>query len=475
MIEVSAPILIRNVGLFAAARADVRIEQGRIAAIGKLQASPHERVIDAHGGLLLPGLHDHHCHLAATVVHGQSVQCGPPEVENAVALAKRLVRAGKGWLRGVGYHESVAGILDRAWLDQIVSDRPIRIQHRGGRMWFFNSAGLAILHESGLPQPPGLDNANGRLFDEDAWLRRALKGRPPSLAALSQDLAAFGITGVTDMNPSNGPAARTWLVDQALPQRIMVAGQLDLTGERWDNRMLLGPVKVHLHEEQLLDIESFVLLIKNAHAHDRGVAIHCVTEVELVYALAALRDAGLHPGDRIEHASVTPDMLLAQILDLGVSVVAQPLFPFERGDIYRRDIPSEEWPLLYRLRSFLNAGVPLAAGSDAPYGSFDPWAAMAAAVARRTRSGALLGEAEALKPEEAMSLYLADPADVSQKRHVAVGETADLCLLDRSWNEIQDRFSAKYVRMTLMAGAVIYERSLIACEIADECVDQSPP
>jgi dihydroorotase-like cyclic amidohydrolase len=41
-------------------RGDVRIEQGLIAETGALTAREGEAVIDAKGGALLPGLHDHH-------------------------------------------------------------------------------------------------------------------------------------------------------------------------------------------------------------------------------------------------------------------------------------------------------------------------------------------------------------------------------------------------------------------------------
>ena len=60
-------------------------------------------------------------------------------------LAAALNRPGQGWVRGIGYHESVAGMLDAADLDTMVDHRPVRIQHRSGRMWFLNSAGLGTV------------------------------------------------------------------------------------------------------------------------------------------------------------------------------------------------------------------------------------------------------------------------------------------------------------------------------------------
>ncbi len=172
---------------------------------------------------------------------------------------------------------------------------------------------------------------------------------------------------------------------------------------------------------------------------------------------AALAQAGARPGDRIEHAGITPDARLEQMVELGVQVVSQPHFIAERGDHYLRDVEPRERPLLYRLDAFARAGLVLAAGSDAPYGVADPWAAMRAAVSRRTESGAVIGQDEALTPEAALALYLADPLDLRRQRSMVVGAPADLCLLDRPWAQARDRLRAEDVAMTWIAGSVVHD------------------
>ena len=161
-------------------------------------------LIEAKGGALLPGLHDHHIHLAGLAVRAESISCGPPEVNTAEDLAAQLGRPGTGWLRGIGYHESVMGLPDAQALDRLAPDRPLRIQHRSGRLWLLNSRALAELLARAEP-PPGLDRATGHLFDEDRWLQETLAGEPPDFAAVSADLARCGITGITDMTPRNDP------------------------------------------------------------------------------------------------------------------------------------------------------------------------------------------------------------------------------------------------------------------------------
>lgn len=458
-------ILIRDAELLAGQIADIRIANGHITEIAQNLPQDTATVIEAAGALLLPGLHDHHIHIAATAAALSSVKCGPPEIENAETLSKTLGQPGSFWLRGIGYHESVTGtLIDRHFLDRINPTRPLRIQHRCGRLWIFNSAGLDRLLAAGIPPPPGLEREagqfTGRLFDEDGFLRRALGGSPPPFAQIGAMLARYGITGVTEISPGNGAAMAAHFAAEhaagALPQRIILAGRHELAAGLPPG-LTLGPLKCHLHEARLPDFDAAIAAIRAAHDQHRPVAIHCVTETELVFTLAAFREAGPYPGDRIEHASVTPDPLLRQIAEQNLAVVTQPHFVTERGDAYRAAIPETEWPHLYRLGSFRAAGIPLAAGSDSPFGAADPWAAMQAAVTRRTAHGHILGAGEALSPEEALSLFLADPADLSRTRTITTGAPADLCLLTQPWRDLAKNFRAARIRATFIAGRLIQD------------------
>ena len=83
---------------------------------------------------------------------------------------------------------------------------------------------------------------------------------------------------------------------------------------------------------------------------------------------------------------------------------------------------------------------------------------MTAAVARRTGSGQIMQADEALTPEQALSLYLADPADLTRQRHIAVGEPADLCLLACPWSEARERLGSADVAATFVAGRAINNR-----------------
>jgi predicted amidohydrolase YtcJ len=83
---------------------------------------------------------------------------------------------------------------------------------------------------------------------------------------------------------------------------------------------------------------------------------------------------------------------------------------------------------------------------------------MAAAITRRTLEGRVIGPDEALTPEQALALYLADPTDLARQRHIAPGAVADLCLLDRPWSEARERPSADRVRATIVSGRLVHHR-----------------
>ena len=228
-----------------AALRSVRIAGGRIAEIGPaLERRRGEPRLDAAGGALLPGLHDHHIHLLALAAAPSSVRCGPPEVRTRAELARALRRRGRaaGWLRGVGYHESVAGALDRRGLDALAPGGALRIQHRSGALWILNSAGVERLGLDRGADAPGVERdaagrATGRLFRVDAWLRARLGAAdPPDLAPVGARSRAFGVTGVTDATAGNDAAELALLEAAArtgaLPQRLLVMGALALPAPR---------------------------------------------------------------------------------------------------------------------------------------------------------------------------------------------------------------------------------------------------
>jgi len=460
-------VLIAGAEVAGRAPVDVSIDGGRIAAIGPaLERRPADDVLEAGGGALLPGLHDHHIHLFALAAVARSVACGPPAVADAEALGAALRRGAPGeWVRGVGYHESVAGDLDRWRLDALAGDRPVRVQHRSGMLWILSSVAIARLGLEHGPTPPGVERdargrPTGRLFRLDAWLRARLGGELPSLADVGVRLAERGVTGVTDATATNDAAALAALTAAVrageLPQRLLVMGAPELPPSDHPG-IARGAVKLVLDDRELPALDALSAAVAVAHAAGRSVAVHCVSRAALVLAAAALDEAGVRPGDRVEHASVAPPDVVPLLAGLGVAVVTQPGFVRTRGDAYLRDVEPEDRSWLYRGRGLLQAGIPLAAGSDAPFGDADPWPAMQAAVDRRTEAGRVLGAAESLTPEEALALFTTPPETPgAPPRRLAPGALADLCLLDRPWAAARRALAGVRIRATLVGGTVVW-------------------
>jgi predicted amidohydrolase YtcJ len=482
-------VLIQNAEI-AGRCLDLRCEGGLIIErADRLEVRLGERILEAHGGALLPGLHDHHFHLFAMAAKLTSIDCGPPEVDSRDAFAERLRRGAPNadWLRGTGYFESVAGPLDRNVLDGFRSETPLRIQHRSGAMWFLNSRAIRVLDLDGRPTPSGVERdssgrATGRLFRVDEWLRAQLPASaPPQLSAVGSMLARYGVTRVTDATPGNGQAEvsrfRRAQQDGALPQRLRVMGDASLSTAESDGLLEIAEYKIMLDEPQLPELDELASRIAEAHRSARNVAIHTVTRAEIHFALAAIEAVGSRRGDRLEHASVAPPEILDLAKRLDVSIVTQPNFIAERGDAYRAEVEPRDLPYLYRVGSWVEADIPLAGGTDAPFGHPDPWRAIRAAVTRRTRSGETLGQGERVSPELALDLFSNDrlqraspnsegpcPAhsDSTNLRHpvdrLQIGRPADLCLLDAPWQDIRDDLSHEHVVATLCSGEIAWNR-----------------
>ncbi len=466
------PVVFRDVEVGASAT-DVAVVDGVVAAVAPgCDPPPGSEMIDGRGGALLPGLWDHHIHLVALAAARQSVAAGPPDVTDVDQLAASLQAATRAdrdvWRRAVGYHESVAGDLDRDLLDRLAPEGPVRVQHRSGAMWILNTAaidrlGLDAEEHPGLERD-GRGRLTGRILGADRWLRdrldRAGASRPPDLAAVGRELARYGVTGVTDATPYEQRDDLDLLAGAAatgaLPQRVVATGGPALASTAFPDPLGRGPVKLLVTDHALPPLDDLVRWIAAARQADRPIAAHCVTRTALVLVLTALEIAGFDAGDRIEHGSVIPPDLHPLLATAGCTVVTQPNFVAERGDQYLADVDADDRPHLYPCRSLLDAGIPVAGSTDAPFGHPDPWRAIAAAIDRRTPTGAVLGPEDRLPAERAIELFLGPPgAPGRASRRVEPGAPADLCLLDVPWREVCRQPSAQRVRATMVAGRFV--------------------
>jgi predicted amidohydrolase YtcJ len=438
----SPALLLRRLSIPGGGGAvDVRLSGEAIVEVGVgLHRSRGEEELDGGGGQLLPGLHDHHVHLRAAAAARDSIDVSPSRLAGAVDLNAVLQAEDRHqppgqWIRAVGYHESIAGGIDRHYVDSVVSDRPVRIQHRSGILWVLNSAGLRAL-DSDRDPPPGLElhdgRPTGRIWREDEWLRSRMPPRRLHLAAVSDSAASSGITGFTDATPQPSEADLRDLagarIDGSIVQRLHLMSGPEVEPGHLDGATL-GPVKYLLDDDRLPSLPDLVAGFRRAHHSGRPVAVHCVTRAQVALAVAAWEEAGAGPGDRIEHGSLISPDLFPTLRRLRLTVITQPGFVFSRGDQYLEDVESGDRDDLWRVGSLLQAGVSVAGGTDAPFGPNDPWLTVRAAMERRTGSGRLLGPGERVSMDDAVGLFLGSAWVPAEPRTIAPGQPADLCLL----------------------------------------------
>lgn len=436
-----------------------------------------EEVIDAEGGALLPGLHDHHIHLLSLAESLQSVNVG--QVADSGQLRSLLRGAASdaaerktsgGWIRAIGYHESAAGDLTKHDLDEIVRNRPLRIQHDSGAMWMLNTLGMELLGISETTPGAELDSAGlatGRLFRSDELLRdeqglATSEGSPASnLAEVGKMLANFGVTGVTDATPGYGDNEVGFfakaVAEEAIPQRLTlmpsVGANFPESGFA-ESKISFGPHKIILADHSLPAFSEVADEVRSAHEAGRPVAVHSVTRASLALLAAVLDEVGSLEGDRVEHASVAPPELVAELQRHKVRVVVQPHFIAERGDRYLKEVEGEDMPWLYRCQGFLDAGLRVAGGTDAPFGKPNPWLAMWAAVKRETQhEKQVMSPQERVAAAQARDLFLSPPDDPGgEPRRVSEGVAADLCLLHEPWDEVARSMPENPVRTVWIGG-----------------------
>jgi predicted amidohydrolase YtcJ len=223
----------------------------------------------------------------------------------------------------------------------------------------------------------------------------------------------------------------------------------------------VGAVKVLLDDSDLPAPHELVATVTAAHREGRPLAVHCVTRIQVLVALAAFAGAGAVPGDRIEHGSLIPVESIGELSRLGLLVVTQPNFVAERGDRYLADVDPAERSDLYRCRSLLDAGVAVAFGTDRPYGGADPWAVVRAAASRRTGGNQFLHPEEAVSARRALAALTGPGHAPAASRQLTPGQPGDLCLLDRPLGAVLDRLQGPQaldidVLATVVAGRVVH-------------------
>lgn len=462
------------------------------------------RVIDCRGKTVVPGFIDAHLHFFALAASRAGIDCSPASVSSIADIQALLHRQAQrtapgAWIRAYGYNEFYLAEKrhpNRWDLDQACPDHPVRLTHRSLYASVLNSLALklaGIARET--PDPPNgiIDRdwataePTGLLLGMNAFLSE--KVVPPLTEAelaegvklANRELVSGGITSFTDATVSNDllqwQAFRRLKESGELKPRIsMMAGiqALDdflrsgMAPGFGDDELKLGAVKIVVDETSgrlqpsQPELNEMVLRV---HRAGFQVALHAIEETTVEAAALALehslsRSPGKHR-HRIEHCSVCPPPLLERLKALKVTVVTQPSFLFYSGERYRATVPESQFQWLYRIRSFVDAGLAPAASSDAPVVPPDPLIGIYAAVTRKAETGQAIVPEEAIPVTDALSMYSRAAAragfEEKVKGVIAPGKLADLAILGADPATVSpEEIAGIRVEKTVIGGRLVW-------------------
>lgn len=470
------------------------VEDGRVVAVGaeardavSAGTALTTAVVDLPGALVMPGLHDAHIHTAwlsrdLTSVDLREARSLEETLELVRAHAEGLP-AGE-WLHsGRWNHNRWADPRqpDRHALDTVSGDRVAALASIDGHTIWANSLALrraGITRDT--PDPVGgeiVRDAHGeptgilresaqKLLDVIPHDQSPLR---PWLERCQDRLLSVGLTSITDIDGEDARAAYAEMhADGRLRLRVtkctrdpdleLAVSQGRRSGEG-DALFRVGPVKffsdgalgshtAHMTEPfighegcGIAAMPYEVLLERTLLAARSGLDVitHAIGDEanrRVLDSFAAVRAEGLDVLLRIEHAQHVRPVDIPRFRTLDVVASMQPSHctaDLELADeiIGPRRLASYAW------RSFLDAGVRVAFGSDAPVEDPNPFHGLHAAVTRTRADGTPVG---GWRPEERISLDEAvhaftvaghESVGRTDVGRLAPGQLADLVAVDR--------------------------------------------
>lgn len=507
--------------------AALAIRGAHIVAVGSNDAvagliGPATKLIDAPPGLVLPGFIDSHVHMMSSGFELSSVQLRdartPEEFARRIGAFAAGMEPGDWLLGGTWDHQNWGGALPhRDWIDAVTPETPVLVMRLDGHMALANSLALRLAgietESADVPggeivraadgTPTGMlkDNAMNAVLDVVPAPSTAQEDR--ALEQAMAYLAERGVTTVHDMGYDwSGLAVyRRAQANGALRTRIhahvplasweQLAAEIAERG-RGDEWLRIGGLKGFMDGSLGSHTAAFFEPFTDT-PDDRGFFVTEPADVErwaiaadsaglqlLIHAIgdranAALLDVFDRVAEvngsrdrraRIEHAQHLRPEEIARIAATGIVPSMQPYHAIDDGRWAESVIGPERARYTYAFRSLLDAGVPVAFGSDWSVAPADPLAGIVAAVTRRTLDGA---HPDGWVPEEKISVvqaliaytrngaYAAFEEDL--KGSLTAGKLADVVMLDRDILAlpVEQLHQARVVR-TIVGGRTVYPR-----------------
>nr|WP_237182187.1 amidohydrolase [Roseomonas marmotae] len=354
-------------------------------------------------------------------------------------------------------------------LDRAAPDHPVFVVRTCGHVAVANTAAMRLAGVShNTPDPDGgaIERKGGRLtglFQERAMRLVRDVIPPPSEAqmvdaieAAGRNLAALGFASASDMNIGMTAgiaeigAYRRAEAEGRLRQRMwqVLAGNPEGIARRaWeeglrpgiaagataDSLLAWGAVKVFADGSAggltaaffdpylesagggtgIFCFPDAAMREMLAHYHRQGwqLDIHAIGDAAIEQVLVAMEQADSADAPiagrrhRIEHCGFLNTDQRRRMLRHGILPVPQPLFMYEFGDLYVKNLGLERAEHAYPMRTWLDEGHHPSASSDSPVCTVNPFPNLYTMVTRRTSRGTVLGASEALTPEQALHCY----------------------------------------------------------------------
>ena len=187
-----------------------------------------------------------------------------------------------------------------------------------------------------------------------------------------------------------------------------------------------------------LDIDQLGSYFDTAQKNHWSVGIHCCGDkAQDVAVQRFLETIDRYPNPAARHNIIhgyfaSPESLeKMQKYQIGVSV--QPGFMYVEGDIYFDAVEEARIQRFKPLRTYIDAGILVAANSDMTSAHYNPFLGMYSAVARKTSQGRSLGTEERITRTEMLRLFTINGAKLAFMDQftgsLEVGKVADLIVI----------------------------------------------
>jgi predicted amidohydrolase YtcJ len=519
LIVVDGRVLTQEVGQGSAEA--FAVKDGRFLAVGSSAdvhnlASANTRIIDAGGMTIVPGFIDAHSHPAGAGINAlRNVDTNLGSIARIQdALRERAGTTPPGeWIIGYMYDDTKqeeGRPLNRVDLDQVSTEHPIVVGHRGGHTGVYNSkafetAGVTV----STPDPFGghFYRENGELTGKVAESARGAfsvpsgsnrEERAAGVALICGQMNAAGLTSVHEAGTSSA-GFTAWqdaraAGDLSLRMYTMARGgsfpALLRSGVRTgfgDDWIKLGPVKFAADgsaSERTMAMstpyagrpDDFGILtmtqeeihdsVEEAHRAGWQIAIHANGDITIDMVLNAYervqrewpRDDARH---RLEHCSLVNPELLQRIADGGYIPAPFYTYAHYHGEKWI-EYGDEKMEWMFAHKSFIDYGIPVAPASDHSPGPYEPLMAIQSMVTRKDYSGRVWGPSQRITVDEALQVcthngaYAAFEEDV--KGTITAGKLADFVMLAEDPHDVDpDRIKEIQIVQTVVGGRAVYE------------------